>query len=546
LICLSFVTSVPLVAQDDPISGMSLEHKVAQMFMVTLHGEVMTEVGAQFLREWQPGAISLFGANITTPDAVTQLTNNFQQTITDAGGVPLLIAIDQEGGLVARLTEANGYTVFPAPVLLTAAGNQMSYRVGAAVAQELNAVGINMNLAPVADLETNRENPIIFRRSFGNDPELSGAAVAQFVRGTQSQDVLATAKHFPGHGETREDSHGVLPRLDLSRERLDTVELVPFQRAIDAGVAVVLVAHIAYPALDPTPNMPASLSYPIIMGLLRDQMGYDGLIMTDAMDMNSVDLTYNLYDAVVMAVQAGVDIVTMGPSNNDEVAAQAMQRVVDEVRAGNISEARIDESVQRILAAKEQFGIMEWQPLDPATAVERVDAEAHHELLEELFRAGVTVAYDNGDHVPITPDRRVAIIFLGTRYQIYNECSLYANPENTRWLSVSESPDSALIASAMELANWADTAVVWTQEAIRTPEQQALVNALPQDKTVAIALWSPDDWTTYPNVSAFIATYSPLLPAAPAACEVLYGVIPQNGQLAVTLSENLVAGSRDG
>lgn len=540
--CLLLVVT-PLTAQDDVVSRMSLEHRVAQMFMVTLHGQVMTEVGSQFLREWQPGAISLFGANITTPDAVTRLTNNFQQTITDAGGVPLLIAIDQEGGLVARLTEANGFTVFPAPVLITAAGSQMAYRVGAAVAEELSGVGINMNLAPVADLETNRQNPIIFRRSFGNDPEFSGAAVAQFVRGSQSRNVLATAKHFPGHGETREDSHGVLPRLDLDRERVESVELVPFQRAIDAGVAVIMVGHLWYPALDPTPNMPASLSPVIVTDLLRGEMGYDGLIMTDAMDMDGVDTLYNLYDAVVMAVQAGVDIVTMGPGNNDVTAAAAMQRIVDEVRAGNISEERINDSVLRILAAKERFGILDWQALDPAGSVERVNAEAHHALMEDLFRAGVTVAYDRGDHVPITPDRRVANIFLGTRYQIYHECSRYANPDNTRYLSISESPDSGLIASAMELANWADTAVVWTQEAIRTPQQQALVNALPPDKTVAVALWSPDDWTTYPNVSAFIATYSPLLPAAPAACEVLYGQIPANGRLAVTMGD-LQAGSR--
>lgn len=540
--CLLLVVT-PLTAQDDVVSRMSLEHRVAQMFMVTLHGQVMTEVGSQFLRQWQPGAISLFGANITTPDAVTRLTNNFQQTITDAGGVPLLIAIDQEGGLVARLTEANGFTVFPAPVLITAAGSQMAYRVGAAVAEELSGVGININLAPVADLETNRQNPIIFRRSFGNDPEFSGAAVSQFVRGSQSRNVLATAKHFPGHGETREDSHGVLPRLDLDRERVESVELVPFQRAIDAGVAVIMVGHLWYPALDPTPNMPASLSPVIVTDLLRGEMGYDGLIMTDAMDMDGVDTLYNLYDAVVMAVQAGVDIVTMGPGNNDVTAAAAMQRIVDEVRAGNISEERINDSVRRILAAKERFGILDWQALDPAGSVERVNAEAHHALMEDLFRAGVTVAYDRGDHVPITPDRRVANIFLGTRYQIYHECSRYANPDNTRYLSISESPDSGLIASAMELANWADTAVVWTQEAIRTPQQQALVNALPPDKTVAVALWSPDDWTTYPNVSAFIATYSPLLPAAPAACEVLYGQIPANGRLAVTMGD-LQAGSR--
>src|SRR5690606_30416929 len=126
---------------------------------------------------------------------------------------------------------------------------------------------------PVADLETNRTNPIIFRRSFGNDPALAGSAIAQFVRGTQSRNVLATAKHFPGHGETREDSHGVLPRLDLDRERIESVELVPFQRAIDAGVAVIMVGHLWYPELDPTPNMPASLSRTVITDLLRGDMG---------------------------------------------------------------------------------------------------------------------------------------------------------------------------------------------------------------------------------------------------------------------------------
>ncbi|MFQ3566439.1 MAG: glycoside hydrolase family 3 N-terminal domain-containing protein [Aggregatilineales bacterium] len=539
----------PLSAQEtDPIDAriqsMSLEHRIAQMFLVTLHGQVMTEVGAAFLREWQPGGVVLFAANITSPEGVTRLTNSFQQTITEAGGPPMLISIDQEGGIVARLTEDKGFTVFPAPVLITAAGGVMAFRVGAAVAQELSAVGINMNLAPVADLETNRDNPIIFRRSFGNDPHVAGAAVAQFVRGTQSRGVLATAKHFPGHGETREDSHGELPRLDLSRERLETVELVPFQQAIDAGVAAVMVAHIWYPQIDPTPNMPASLSWPVMTGLLRQQMGYDGLIVTDALDMNAVDMTYNFYDAVVMSVQGGADLLAMGPSVDIAVARQAMQRLVDEVRAGAIDEQRINDSVRRILQTKARFGILDWTPLDPTSAHERVDAEGHARLIEDLFRAGVTVAYDRNNHLPITPDRNVAIIFLGTRYQIYHECGLYANPANTRWLSVAMSPDSEQIAWAVEAANRAETAIVFTEEAIRNRDQQALVNALPQEKTIAVALWSAYDWQTYPNVAGFVAAYSPLRAAVPAICEILFGQIPARGQLALTLSDQLVAGSR--
>ncbi|MFN8562084.1 MAG: glycoside hydrolase family 3 protein [Anaerolineae bacterium] len=328
------------------IASMTLEHKVAQMFMVTLHGSILTEDGAAHLRQWQPGAVVLFDDNAGDPPSITRLTNAFQSTITEAGGVPMLIAVDQEGGVVTRLT--NGFTMFPAPVLIDAAGDDMAYQVGQAVAQELSAVGINMNLAPVADLETYRDNPIIFRRSWGSDPNMTGDAIAAFIRGSESLNVLATAKHFPGHGETRQDSHGELPTVDLPLDRLETVEFVPFEKAIAAGAAV-MVGHLDMPALDPTPNMPASLSHNVITGILRDQMGYDGVVMTDALDMNAVDLNYNFYDAIVMSINAGADVLAMGPSIGQPVFEAAMQRVVDEVRAGNISEDRIDESVRRIL-----------------------------------------------------------------------------------------------------------------------------------------------------------------------------------------------------
>src|SRR5690606_15131427 len=239
---------MPVRAQPDPVLSMPLERRVAQMFMVTLHGAGMTEVGAQFLRQYQPGGVVLFAANVTTPDQVTRLTNDFQRTITEAGGPPLLIAIDQEGGVVARLTQ--GFTVFPSPFVTTAAGDEMAYRAGQIVAQELRAVGINMNLAPVADLITNRNNPIIQRRSYSNSPDIGGRTIAQIVRGTQSMNVLATVKHFPGHGESTHDSHGELGSINLPAERLRAVELEPFRQAIAADVAAVMTAHIWYPAFD--------------------------------------------------------------------------------------------------------------------------------------------------------------------------------------------------------------------------------------------------------------------------------------------------------
>jgi beta-N-acetylhexosaminidase len=533
-------TLTPVAAQDDLIASMTLEQRVGQMFMVTLHGSVVTEQGAAFLRTYQPGAVVLFTSNLESPDQITRLTNGYQQTITDAGGVPLLIAVDQEGGVVARLQQ--GFTIFPAPVLMTAAGNDMARRVGGTTAQELRAVGINMNLAPVADLETFRDNPIIYRRAFSNDPTLAGETIAAYVTGTQLENVLATAKHFPGHGDTRQDSHAVLQTLDLDRARLDAVELAPFRAAIEARVAAIMVAHIHYAALQPGEALPASLDPRVVNDLLRDELGYDGIIMTDALDMNAVDMTFDYREAAIRAVEAGADLLAFGPGFGAETQVQAVEAVLAAVRAGRISEARINESVARILRTKQSYGLLNWQPLDPAGATERIAAADGVGTMDALFQAGVTIAYDNADLLPVPPERSVAMIFLATRYQIVDECGRYR--DDIQWVGVSDAPSSDEIGWARAAAQRAETVIVWTQDAIRTPEQAALVNALPQEKTAAVALWSAYDWQTYPNVAAYMALYSPLRPAVPAACAVLFGAQPATGRLALTLSDTLLAGSR--
>jgi len=538
----------PLAAQDEInalINSMTLEQKVGQLFMVTLHGAVMTGDGAAFLRTWQPGAISIFSDNVTTPENMTTLTNNFQETIIAAGGIPLIIAVDQEGGVVQRLPPENGFTFFPTPMLMNAAGADMAQQMGIAVAEELSAVGINMNLAPVADLETNPNNPIIARRSFGSDPEMVGSSIAGFIQGSQLINVMTVAKHFPGHGETSEDSHATLPRIDLPLDRVETIELVPFRAAIEANVAAIMVGHLWYPALDPTPNMPASLSPVIITDLLRGELGYDGIVITDAMDMNAVDLTYNFYDAVLMAVEAGADILALGPSTGLDVASQAMQTVIDAVNSRRIPESRIDESVRRILTAKQQYGLFNWQPLDSAATQTRLRLDSHAALIEDLYQEAVTVAYDHGELVPVNSSGEVAIIFLATRYQIQQECSQYTDPERTRWVGVGDAPSNDEISWAVSAANAADTVIVFTQNAYRIPEQQALVNALPQERTIAVAIWSPYDWQRYPNVGAYMVTYSPARPAVPAACAAIFGAVPASGRLAITLGEGLPAGSFD-
>lgn len=534
-------------AGDDSVDAlleqMTLEQKIAQMFMVTLHGGVLNQPSQEFLRQWQPGAVSLFSDNVTSPEGVTALTNAMQAAMQDVGAPPLIIATDQEGGVVSRLTPEAGFTLMPTPLLMGAAGRNAAQQMAIAVAEELRAVGVNMNLAPVADLETNPDNPIIFRRAFGSDPEMVGEAISGYISGMQIMNIMATAKHFPGHGETSADSHAELPRLDLDRERIDSVELVPFRDAIRAGVAAVMVGHLWYTALDPTANMPASLSAPVVTGLLRNELGFNGIIMTDAMDMNAVDLTYNFYDAVLMAIEAGVDMLALGPSTGPDVAIQAIQTVATAVREGRIPESRIDDSVRRILEAKRMYGLTNWQPLDVETTATRMRSENHAQAVANLFRAGVTVASDHFDLVPVDTSQRVAIIFLATRYQIRDACLPYTDPELTQWVGISDAPGQDEINWAVSAARNADTAIVFTQNAISNPAQQALVNALPQNKTVAVALWSPYDWQTYPNVSSYLATYSPARPAVPAVCDILFGAAPAQGRLAVNLGEGLPAGS---
>jgi beta-N-acetylhexosaminidase len=429
-------------------------------------------------------------------------------------------------------------------MLITATGDpELSFEIGQAVGEELAAVGINMNLAPVADLETNPNNPIIQRRSFGSDPQLAAPIIAAVSRGYQDAGVLATLKHFPGHGDTSADSHTTLPVVNLSRERLESVELVPFQAGIEAGAEAVMVAHVWYPALEPETNMPATLSHNIVTGLLREQMGFDGLIMTDALAMDAIDTRFSYEDAAVRAVQAGVDLLAFGTNAGLQTQGQAIQAVVDAVRAGVIPEARIDESVQRILDAKARFGILDWQPMEVASASERVNREAHEELVEALFRAAVTIVYDDEDVLPVDETSSVALVYPATRTQIMRECDTY-HPD-IDWVGVSGSPQDEEIAWARSAARRNDTVVVFTENAADDPRQQALVNALPPEKTIVVALWSPYDWTTFPDISGYVATYSPLRPAVRAACAVLFGAIPALGQLPITLSSELPAGTHE-
>lgn len=534
---LSWVLMIaPISAQTDPIQAridqMTLQQKVGQMFMIHTYGNRLSFVGRDLLQTWQPAGVVLFDNNIGTPQAITQLTNEYQSAMVEVGATPLFVSTDQEGGWIMRMRE--GFTELPPIALVTATDNpDLSHRMGLAMATEISAVGINLNLAPVADLDTNPNNTVIGRRSPGGYPELVGRMLENYIAGMQSGGVIATVKHFPGHGDTLEDSHIFLPQIGHTLEFLRGRELIPFIHAINANVGAVMVAHIWFSTID-NQELPATLSYNVITGLLRGELGYNGIIMTDAMDMDAITARYTPEESAIRAVLAGVDLVVYGAGFSEARQQGAMQAVYDAVLDGRIDESRIDESVYRILSAKAEYGLMDWQPLDPSTAPERISSAQTTNLLPEVFDAGVTVASDQFDKVPMDNQTRVAIIYPGQRTLIPRECELY-HPD-IQWLPVSNAPTSEEIDSAIELAGRVDTAIVFTRNAITEPAQVDLVRALPPEKTVAVALYSPYDGREFVDVGAYIITYAPQDPGISTVCKILFGVLPAQGTLAITLN----------
>ena len=537
LLIVLFLTVIsPTSTQTDPIQvridQMTLQQKIGQMFMVHTYGAGVSFAGREMLQTWQPAGVVLFDNNISTPAGTTRVVNEYQQTMADVGAIPLFIATDQEGGWIMRMRE--GFTELPPIALVTATDNpDLQYRMGQAMATEIRAVGVNMNLAPVADLDTNRANTVIGRRSPGFIPDLVGRMLSHYIDGMQSAGVLATVKHFPGHGDTREDSHLTLPKITHNRDFLLSREIIPFQYAIRADVAAVMVAHIWFTAFDET-ETPATLSYNVVTGLLRQELGYNGIIMTDAMDMDAIEARYTPDEAAIRAILAGIDLVVYGTGFSERLQMVAMQGVLNAVNNGRIDEARIDESVYRILSAKADYGLFDWQPLDSNGANVRIQSANTPELLSQVFDAGVTVAYDNYQHLPITDEDRVAIIYPGQRTLILRACGNY-HP-SIQWLPISNAPTRDEIELAVGLSMRVDKVVVFTRNAIEITAQARLINALPPEKTIAVALYSPYDVTLFPQVGGYAVTYGPQDDGVWSACRILLGVSPALGTLAVNLS----------
>jgi beta-N-acetylhexosaminidase len=363
--------------------------RVGQRFMIGFEGLEASPDVKELIRGFGVGHVILFARNIEGPEQVAGLSRELQETARDAGhDVPLLIAVDQEGGRVARMGPP--WTVWPPQRALGRIGSEdmaraedLARRMGAALAAECASAGIKCDFAPNMDVDTNPDNPIIGNRSFGDDPERVGRLGAAMIQGLQGGGVIASAKHFPGHGDTSVDSHLDLPVVEQSRSRLMDVEIRPFRRAVAADVATVMMAHVLFPELDP--ELPASLSPAIVDAILRRDLGYKGVVFTDDLEMKAVADRFTPDKSAVLAMQAGCDIVPVCLTHDAQVTA--MEGTIRAVEAGDVAYKAMDDSLQRIRAMKERYLLPHRDP-SPKEARERAGSREFAALAREISEEG--------------------------------------------------------------------------------------------------------------------------------------------------------------
>lgn len=354
------------------MAEMSLEEKIGQLFIVGLEGYSLDDNSLEMIEKHHVGGFILFKRNIKDVEQLVALTNALKAANSN-NKIPLFISVDEEGGIVSRMPE--GVKKLPSSGSLGRLGSEeLSYEVGKILGYELKLFGFNMNFAPVLDINSNPQNPVIGERAFGSDKELVSKLGIQTMKGIQSQGIISVVKHFPGHGDTSVDSHVGLPRVDHGLERLREFELVPFAKAIESGADAVMVAHILFPQIDP--ENPSTLSKAIITDILKEEMGFEGVVITDDMTMGAIMENYSIGEAVVKSILAGSDLILV--CHGHENGLQAITAIREAVEEGAISEDRIDESVYKILKLKKKYNLSD-QP------VEKPDIQKLNKMIEETL-----------------------------------------------------------------------------------------------------------------------------------------------------------------
>ncbi|MDQ1070389.1 glycoside hydrolase family 3 protein [Streptomyces canus] len=537
------------------ISRMTLEEKVGQLFVMRVYGHSATapdqadvdanlkEIGvrtaAEMIARYRVGGIIYFtwAHNTRDPHQIADLSNGIQKaSLRQPRGLPVLVSTDQEHGIVCRVGEPA--TLFPGAMAIGAGGSRKdAHALGRVAGQELRAIGIRQNYSPVADVNVNPANPVIGVRSFGSEAGAVAGLVAAEVAGYQGAGVAATAKHFPGHGDTAVDSHYGFPVITHSRELWEKLDAVPFRAAIRAGIDSIMTAHIQFPALDASGD-PATLSQPILTGILRGELGYDGVVVTDSLGMEGVRTKYGDDRVPVLALKAGADQLLNPPSL--DVAWNAVLRAV---QGGELTEARLDESILRILRLKARLGLFEKPYVSHGGVTRTVGTPAHLAAADRIAERTTTLLVNEGRLLPLNRNTHPKLLVVGA--DPASPSGTTGPPTGVLAAALTElgftatalptgtAPSAATIAQAVAAAQDADAVIVGTYNI--TAAQKTLVEQLVATgrPVVAVAIRNPYDVAQLPTVPAYLAAYSWTDVELRAAARVIAGTAAPRGRLPV-------------
>lgn len=530
-------------------AAMSLEEKAGQLFTVYFDGPEVSEELKMMIAGYHIGGVIYYGVsgNVENPAQVARLSRDIQaEAAKTPRGVGLFVSVDQEGGPVARLRR--GVTLFPSNMAVAAAGDPKNAEIMARVmARELSALGVNVNFAPVADVNVNPQNPIIGIRSFGQDPSRVAAFTAAAVRGYLGENMLCTPKHFPGHGDTAVDSHLGLPVVTHDAATFAQTDLPPFAAAIRAGTRAVMTAHVELPAVDPE-NLPSTLSSRVLVGLLREKLGFSGLIFTDSLGMGALAGAMGTVEAAARALSAGADVLLFGADkgHTPDEQRRAHARIVAAVRCGEIPMARLDEAVSRILAEKKRLGILSAARIPaPGLTTEALAARLrtpdHLRAAEAIARGSMTLLRDTNRLLPL--GKKTDLLVVRPRRGAPDvdepaEAALAAWP-GAEVLPVAADPAPADIATALDRAASGRTVVLLVSGPAARPGQAELARALlaaNPGRVVLVASGAPYDAALFPDAPCVAATYGDVPVSLAALGRALRGEIPFAGKCPVQLA----------
>ena len=531
--------------EEDPeilkmISEMTTQEKLAQMMIVALRSDLSNEKTAteidrdyaEMLTKYDFGGILLFAGNVVDPaQTVTLIRDSQEAAMKSAGGIPMFICVDQEGGSVNRVPFG---TTGSGNMALAATGDtSLTEESAKMLGDEIRALGFNMDFAPVSDVNSNPANPIIGVRSFSDDPELVAEHVTAFIKGMDSAKISTALKHFPGHGNVGEDSHTHLPCSDFSLEEIKACDLIPFQAGIDAGSDMIMTAHIQFPKIEKKTyvsikdgeeiTLPATLSRTIITGLLREQMGYNGIVITDAMEMDAIAAHFDPLDAAVMAINADVDILLCpvelykdGEVNTFPDVDKYMEGLLARVEAGDIREEELDNSVYRILKLKKERDLQVPSEQQIAQAADAVGTGANHKREWEIAQAGMTLLKNENGALPLDKEQSVLILYPAEKRGPSVEYAV-SRLEKEGLLDASKVISMCyadLTAENVELQQSlakADKLVVLSQSTVRNEEIVKLIDEAHQSgkQAVLLCLNLPYDAACYEEADAVLCAYQP-------------------------------------